>query len=389
MVQEFDEEVKRVEKEAPFPESGSSGGGFKALLMPLLSIVASVLIVYLFLMPSVASKTTLDTSIQGINTQLSEIKTSVTALSTLSSQVAQINNNFNTLTSQVDSLRNAQGSYATADKVNSIQSSLDSIRNSIPNTSSFLTQSALDQRLSSITTQLSSIQTELDKLKQQETSKPTISSFSPTSGGSGTEVKIYGTNFSGITDVTFGGETASDYNVDSTTQITATVGEGADGVVRVITDDYTATSSSAFDYSGTSSGTTSGSVVASYFNSPMIFTKPIGEQTKSFGVKIVNNYSDKDLVYVNLTVKMTVANISTFEDIEPPTLTSTNGYFNWEYERGTGNTVIFNSDAYLYVARDGGEFSDTQKLRLVGDETTTGTYTVSVTSITINSKTLQ
>ena len=53
------------------------------------------------------------------------------------------------------------------------------------------------------------------------TPAPTITSFSPTSGRTGTTVTITGTNFNNADQVQFGGTNAQRYAVDSTTQITA------------------------------------------------------------------------------------------------------------------------------------------------------------------------
>jgi len=56
---------------------------------------------------------------------------------------------------------------------------------------------------------------------------PTVTSFTPTSGGPGTSVVIAGTGFSSISSVTFGGVAATAFTVNSTTKITATVPAGA------------------------------------------------------------------------------------------------------------------------------------------------------------------
>ena len=77
---------------------------------------------------------------------------------------------------------------------------------------------------------------------------PTITSFTPTSGGSGTQVIITGTNFAGATSVSFGGTAASAFTVNSATQITATVGNGAPGHVTVTTPAGTATSTDNFNF---------------------------------------------------------------------------------------------------------------------------------------------
>ncbi|HVS97716.1 MAG TPA: FG-GAP-like repeat-containing protein [Puia sp.] len=61
---------------------------------------------------------------------------------------------------------------------------------------------------------------------------PAITSFSPDSGTTGTTVLIHGTNFSGVSSVTFGGTTAS-FSIISDSVISAKVGAGASGNVVV------------------------------------------------------------------------------------------------------------------------------------------------------------
>lgn len=70
---------------------------------------------------------------------------------------------------------------------------------------------------------------------------PTITSFTPTSQISGGSVVITGTNFSSVTAVTFGGTNATNYTVNSGTQITAVVAAGTSGDVSVTTASGTAT----------------------------------------------------------------------------------------------------------------------------------------------------
>jgi hypothetical protein len=75
---------------------------------------------------------------------------------------------------------------------------------------------------------------------------PTITSFSPTSGTSGTSVTIYGTNFGCTASVSFNGASAS-FAVNSASQITATVPSSATaGQITVTTSGGTDTSSSNF-----------------------------------------------------------------------------------------------------------------------------------------------
>jgi len=62
---------------------------------------------------------------------------------------------------------------------------------------------------------------------------PVVSSFTPTSGSRNTSVTITGSNFSGVTAVTFGGVAATSFVVNSPTSITAVVGNGASGNVSV------------------------------------------------------------------------------------------------------------------------------------------------------------
>ncbi|MGH3372870.1 MAG: IPT/TIG domain-containing protein [Nocardioidaceae bacterium] len=75
---------------------------------------------------------------------------------------------------------------------------------------------------------------------------PTITSFSPTSGRTGTAVTITGAAFTGATAVRFGGVRAS-FVVNSATQITATVPVGAvTGKISVTTPGGTGTSAAQF-----------------------------------------------------------------------------------------------------------------------------------------------
>jgi hypothetical protein len=86
------------------------------------------------------------------------------------------------------------------------------------------------------------------------TPAPTISSFSPTSGGTGTSVSITGTNFTGATAVSFNNQSAS-FTVNSSTSISATVPNcSSSGQVRVTTAGGTAVSSGSFTVTGCGGG---------------------------------------------------------------------------------------------------------------------------------------
>ena len=82
---------------------------------------------------------------------------------------------------------------------------------------------------------------------------PTITSFSPTLGPSGTNVTITGSNFKAVTNVTFNGLTAN-FSVVSPSQITAVVPAGASsGLIGVVTRTGNATSTSSFTVQGSPS----------------------------------------------------------------------------------------------------------------------------------------
>ena len=66
-------------------------------------------------------------------------------------------------------------------------------------------------------------------------SSPTLTSFNPTMGTSGTVIDITGTNFINVTGVSFGGIAAASYTVVSPSRISAVLGVGASGSVSVTT----------------------------------------------------------------------------------------------------------------------------------------------------------
>jgi M6 family metalloprotease-like protein len=70
---------------------------------------------------------------------------------------------------------------------------------------------------------------------------PTIASFSPLSATTGAVVTITGTNFTGATAITFGGTAATAFTVVSASSITASVGTGTSGDIKVTTASGTAT----------------------------------------------------------------------------------------------------------------------------------------------------
>jgi hypothetical protein len=92
---------------------------------------------------------------------------------------------------------------------------------------------------------------------------PTITGFSPASGAIGTQVTITGTNLRGASTVSFNSTSASSYTIESATQITATVPEGATtGPISVTTRGGTATSAEDLAVLTSIATTASGSVIA-------------------------------------------------------------------------------------------------------------------------------
>jgi len=78
---------------------------------------------------------------------------------------------------------------------------------------------------------------------------PTISSFSPASGAAGTPIIITGSDFTNASEVQFNGTRASGFSIDSDTQMTATVPDGAtSGPIGVVTPDDAAISSTSFTF---------------------------------------------------------------------------------------------------------------------------------------------
>ena len=77
---------------------------------------------------------------------------------------------------------------------------------------------------------------------------PTITSFTPSSGGYWTWVTIFGTNFTGAMSVYFGGYPAYYFIIDSDSQISALVWNGNSGPITVTAPGGTATSSNSFTY---------------------------------------------------------------------------------------------------------------------------------------------
>jgi endonuclease G len=89
-----------------------------------------------------------------------------------------------------------------------------------------------------------------NKVDGQNSAPPVITGFSPTNGAVGNTVIVSGTNFSSVTEVTFDGVSAA-YNVNSATQITATVpADSTAGQISVTTPTGTVVSTNGFTVTG-------------------------------------------------------------------------------------------------------------------------------------------
>jgi hypothetical protein len=98
---------------------------------------------------------------------------------------------------------------------------------------------------------------------------PAITSFNPVSAKKGKTVNIYGTNFTGTTGVYFKNTPAASFEVISSSQISAVVGSGSSGPVKVVTPEGTATKSG-FTYISSHSGGGSGGSGGSRSLTPVI-----------------------------------------------------------------------------------------------------------------------
>lgn len=98
-------------------------------------------------------------------------------------------------------------------------------------------------------TSLVSVTTPTGTVSAQKNLKvaPTVTGFDPPSGPVGTQVVIKGTSFTGATKVTFGGVAATQFTVNSVTEITATVPSGAlTGKIVVVTPAGTGSTATSF-----------------------------------------------------------------------------------------------------------------------------------------------
>ncbi len=174
---------------------------------------------------------------------------------------------------------------------------------------------------------------------------PTITSFTPTTAGTGATVTITGTNFTGATAVSFGGIEATSFNVASSTSITAVVASGTSGSVSVTTPDGTATLAG-FTYC---------------VNNTIALTSAVGTNAQTLC---------KNTAITNITYATTGATGATFSGLP----TGVSGAWSGNVVTISGKPTVAESYSYTVTLTGG-----------CGNITETGSITVTTTSISITS----
>jgi hypothetical protein len=210
---------------------------------------------------------------------------------------------------------------------------------------------------------------------------PTITSFSPTSTGTGQTVTITGTNFTGATAVSFGGTAATSFTVVSATSITAVVGSGTTGAVSVTTSNGIASRAGFTFITATPSPTITSFTPTSGKTGQVVNitgTNFTGATAVSFGVTAASTFTVVSATSINATVgagasgsvSVTTASgtgtLAGFTYLPPPTITSFS-----PTSAGTGQTVTIT----------GTNFTGATAVSFGGTAVTTFTV-VSATSIT-------
>ncbi len=169
---------------------------------------------------------------------------------------------------------------------------------------------------------------------------PTVVSISPTAGptAGGTSVTIRGTNFLGATAVTFGATAATDYTVNSATQITATAPAGTGAVdVRVTTVGGASAPSAAEQYT--------------YVGAPTVtsISPAVGPTTGGTSVIITGtNFSGATAVYFGgkTATGYTVNSATQITATAPP---AERGAVDVRVTTAGGTSALSAADQYTYV----------------------------------------
>ena len=171
---------------------------------------------------------------------------------------------------------------------------------------------------------------------------PSVTSFNPTTGKTGTSVVITGSDFTNVSQVSFNGTVQPTYTVNSPTQITTTVPSGAiTGTISITTIAGTVTSTNSFTVDNTaptlSIGASPGSLKANQ-TSTITFTFS----------EVVTGFSSSLITVTNGTITNPVASSSTvYTATFTPTLgikadgtiAVSNNYFDLVGNQGTASTL--------------------------------------------------
>ena len=212
------------------------------------------------------------------------------------------------------------------------------------------------------------------------TTPPTITSFTSTSGYSGSSIVITGTNFTGATAVSFGGTAAASFTVNSATQITAVVGTGgASGSVSVTTPSGS-TSLAGFTYLGfiTTTGATTWNTGASWLGGAVPTANNAVTVAHNLSIDAAFTNTPIASVTVNTGITATASATVAIGTVTGAITTSGTGVFSFT---GTSGSIIAGS----FV--NGGTLSwsaaATLNINAGGTLTNNGTFTRGTGTVTI------
>jgi archaellum component FlaC len=336
-----------VDTNAPNNKKGGrmSGGGFGLIGIIVVALIISLGINYVMTPIVGVSRKAFDVNLGAVSVDIANIQKTVSGFD---KSIEQANSTIAALNQEVASLVASAPNNAT-------KAELDS---------ALATLSTLNSDIASIKDSLEAVKGSVANITTMQTRVTTL------------ENSVASLTMQ-LTDITASLNTANTKITDLTTRLTA-----AETYIAELK------AGTAITTTTTPTTTTVAGITASFYQSPMTFTgfsatnNPI---TKKFGIKFTNTAA-KDLVYINFTVKMTVSDRVNFDPIE----VTSPANINWlSVDIGTGNTLSCTGEAYLYVQAVSGEWTELESLTLTRIGTLTGTYAVTINSITINSKTLQ
>ncbi|HTI92783.1 MAG TPA: FG-GAP-like repeat-containing protein [Puia sp.] len=166
--------------------------------------------------------------------------------------------------------------------------------------------------------------------------QPKITSFSPSRGGTGTIVIIYGTNFTGATRVGFGDSAAAAYIVTSDTSIQATVGNVAVGNLAVSVSTLSGVGSQKSFYSGP------------YISSFLPATGMVGSSVVLQGNNFSTNPNDNIVFFGSVRATVTSASATTLAVTVP------GGASYGAISVSRGNTTAFSNGLFSVTFSGGG-----------------------------------